>query len=183
MANGLFIRAGAYVFALAVLLLVCRLKRLPLRDTLGLYVPKTREALLYSFFFICLVTVGEWFASILGLSPAAKWHAASHTAMAIRILSIVVLAPAMEELLFRGLLYTQINKTRLKAMGAIALPALLFTAAHYDKQLTAATYVLLVQIFIDGVYFGLIRYKTNSTLLTIVLHAAGNSFAVFQRMT
>ncbi len=182
MSSGLLARAGGYLLALAVLLLVCRLKRLPLRETLGLYLPKTRDALLYSFLFACLAAGSEWLGSTLGLPAVTRWQPVSLGTTAIRLLAMVILAPVTEELVFRGLLYTKIEETRLRAAGAIVLPALLFAAAHYDKQLGAVTGVALLLILVDGLYLGLVRCRTNSTPLTIALHAAANGFAAFQRM-
>jgi uncharacterized protein len=178
MTAGVPIRAAAYVFAIATTLLVCRLKQLPLRDTLALKLPSTRQAFLYSFLFIVLAAMGEWLATTLGVPAVAKWPVSTLATLVARVVTIVVLAPAAEELLFRGLLYTQISKTPLGAAGAIVLPAVLFAAAHYDKGSGAAVYLL---ILIDGLYCGFVRFKTDSTLLTLCLHSIGNAFAVVQR--
>src|SRR5678815_898988 len=113
MTTSLFIRAAMYVLAVAILLLVCRLKRLPLRDTLGLYSPGVPDAMLYSLIFVSLAAAGEWLTSHLGAAQVEKWPAATSTTLAMRAVAIVVLAPISEELIFRGMFYTQIRKTLL----------------------------------------------------------------------
>jgi membrane protease YdiL (CAAX protease family) len=180
MTTGLLIRASIYVALVVATLVVCRVNQLPLRDTLGLRIPSTGEVLLYSFLFVCLAATGEWLASPLGVAPVEKWRAATVPALVMLAITIVVLAPLAEELLFRGMLYARISRTSLGSLGAIALPAVLFTAAHYDKDATGVGIYLLV--LVDGLYFGFVRYRTNSTVLTMVLHAAGNGYAVIQRM-
>jgi uncharacterized protein len=182
MIGQLLIRMTGYVVALAVVLAVCRLRRLPLRETLGLHLPRWRAAVLYSVVFVCLAAGWEWLAGSLGQPPVARWTDTHVAALLLRAFAIVILAPVVEELVFRGLLYTQLNKTPLKAVGAIVLPALLFAAAHFDKPVAVVAYAALAQTFVDGLYFGLVRFKTNSTLLTIALHAGSNAVAVLQRM-
>lgn len=37
-------------------------------------------------------------------------------------------------------------------------------------------------IAVDGVFFGLARYRTGSVLTPILLHSLGNAYAVAQRL-
>ena len=181
MIRATLIRATAYVLACAVAVVACRLKRLPLRSTLGLYLPSRNQALVYSLLFAALVGLEEWSLSSSGLVPAGKWHA-DELGVLVRVLSMVVVAPVAEELIFRGLLYTRLSKTPLREVGAIAVQAFFFAACHYDRSLHGAESLALLQVLADGLYFGLVRYRTNSTLLTIALHAGGNGLAAIQRI-
>src|SRR5947209_6435182 len=96
--SSLLIRSATYLFAIVVLLLACRLRRLPPRDTLGLHVPSARSAVLYSFLFVCLAVTSEWLGRTLGIPPAEKWREATLPSLVIGLLSIVVVAPVAEEL-------------------------------------------------------------------------------------
>jgi membrane protease YdiL (CAAX protease family) len=129
-----------------------------------------------------LVGLEEVALRFLGAAGVSKWSGGA-LAIVLRILGLVVFAPAAEEVVFRGLMYSQIRKTRLKVPGAIIIPALLFAASHFSKPLAgSALYLGLLQILIDGLYFGLVRFKTNSTVLTFGLHALGNAVAALQRI-
>lgn len=78
--------------------------------------------------------------------------------MLIRGIGIVILAPISEELMFRGLLFWRIKNSKLKTIGAIIIPAILFSAIHiqYSELLTLGI------IFIDGLFYGLARHFSKS---------------------
>jgi membrane protease YdiL (CAAX protease family) len=46
----------------------------------------------------------------------------------LRVLGIVLVAPVAEELIFRGALFTQLERTRLRAGGAVAVTAIALAA-------------------------------------------------------
>ncbi len=192
-----FVHVLGSLAAVTILLLVCRARKLPLRETLGLYLPNISQAALYGSIFVVLAICGEWALTRLQLNDIEKWNFDLVTTIT-RIIGACLLAPIAEELIFRGMLFTRISKTRLGVVGAIVIPAIIFTAAHLNQEyidsftatvthlgavsLQGASFLVLGQMLVDGLFYGWVRHRTNSTILTIALHAAGNTYAVLQRV-
>lgn len=84
--------------------------------------------------------------------------------------TVAILAPLTEELLFRGLLQKSLSH-RLPQYGAIILSALIFAAIHFDL------YAFPV-LFVMGAVFGYIYYRTGSLRVTILLHMINNAAAL-----
>ncbi|WP_461205513.1 lysostaphin resistance A-like protein [Clostridium sp. DL1XJH146] len=81
-------------------------------------------------------------------------------------LCIVILAPIMEELLFRGLILKGFLK-HYSYKKAIFLSSLLFGIMHFNPwQFLAAT--------LAGIFIGWCYYKTNSLLICIISHSFFN---------
>lgn len=81
-----------------------------------------------------------------------------------------VLAPAAEELYFRGALFGWL-RGRLRAPLAAVIASAIFAAAHLSPT-------LLPLLFSLGLGATLIYHRTGSTLNSFVLHASQNTFAV-----
>jgi uncharacterized protein len=86
------------------------------------------------------------------------------------LVTIAVVAPLLEEILFRGLLQNSLSK-RLPAWAAIALSALVFGAMHMDLY-------AMPPLVIMGAIFGVIYHLTGSLRVTIVLHMINNAAAL-----
>jgi membrane protease YdiL (CAAX protease family) len=128
--------------------------------------------------FIVLVVIEEWLSNAWGLSKPEPWSVKYHgITKVIRVVALVLIAPISEELVFRGMLYHLLSTTPLRDVGAILITALVFAAFHY--QYSAKEGLLILG---DGLFFGIVRYSTGSTLLTIALHMLGNSYAAYQRL-
>jgi membrane protease YdiL (CAAX protease family) len=83
---------------------------------------------------------------------------------------LAVLAPLVEELIFRGLLYGWIAG-RWGTFAAWMVSSLAFAAAHYEP----AHIVLVLPL---GFFFGWLRRRTDSLLPSLVSHIFNNGFAV-----
>jgi membrane protease YdiL (CAAX protease family) len=81
-----------------------------------------------------------------------------------------VLAPIVEELVFRGLLYGWIAG-RWGTMPAFIVSSLAFALAHWDP----AHVVLVLPL---GFLFGWLRRRTDSLLPSTVAHILNNGFAL-----
>ena len=88
------------------------------------------------------------------------------------IISVIIVAPIIEEFLFRGFLYSQLARTRLGGWGSVCLSSLLWTIIHFQYEP-----LILMVLFIFGIFLGYIRMAYNSLALPIALHAVNNSFA------
>lgn len=91
------------------------------------------------------------------------------------LVAVAVLAPAFEEIAFRG--FCLGGLARLGPLAAIGLSSLLFTAIHLQYDLFDLTGVLAL-----GALFGAARWQSGSTLLAIGLHAVHNSVASLQAL-
>jgi uncharacterized protein len=89
----------------------------------------------------------------------------------LRFLTVAVLAPLVEELLFRGLLQNAFMH-HMRPGYAIALAAFLFALVHMQPLATPELMVL-------GAAFGYLYYKTGSLRLTILLHMVNNAAALY----
>lgn len=85
------------------------------------------------------------------------------------ILTTVVLAPIMEETLFRGLIQGAICR-RDGATKAILISALLFGVFHFIPQQA-------INAFFVGIILGYIYFRTGSLLTVIIIHALNNAMA------
>ncbi len=95
---------------------------------------------------------------------------AEETSFQVLILMVVfgaLIAPVIEELLFRGFLQTTLYKY-LGRWKSIVISSFLFSAVHLN------VYVIL-QIFILGLFLGYAFDKTRSLITTITIHAIHNS--------
>jgi membrane protease YdiL (CAAX protease family) len=84
--------------------------------------------------------------------------------------SIVLLAPLAEEVLFRGLLFGALQKW-LTARGTIILTAAIFALVHMQ-----AAY--FVPIFLLGLILGWARHKSGSLAVPMLLHVLNNGFSL-----
>ena len=87
--------------------------------------------------------------------------------------AVVVAAPVVEEILFRGFLYRGLAESpRLGPGMAIGITALGWAALHVQYDLYG-----IATVYLMGLYLGLVRHLSGSTLLTILLHVLANAVA------
>ena len=98
----------------------------------------------------------------------------SFAMLTLILTTICVVAPIMEELTFRGWLYSKIKLTKLGNIGALIITSVIFTVIHtqYDNPVT------LVFLFSLGLLLGFVRYKTNNISYAIAIHILFNSLAM-----
>jgi membrane protease YdiL (CAAX protease family) len=93
-------------------------------------------------------------------------------ALAMYWITLAVTAPVFEEIIFRGFLMRGWSESRIGAMGAVALSSLAFAVVHVQYNLPTMTMVLGL-----GLVLGLMRWRSGSTTLTIMLHMTWNLVA------
>lgn len=88
----------------------------------------------------------------------------------LAVLSIAVIAPLAEEIVFRGYIFRAVEN---KAGGyvAIILTALAFAILHFSP-------VLFIPIFLMGLAMGWVRERTGSIVPSLIFHSANNLSAV-----
>lgn len=88
-----------------------------------------------------------------------------------QILSVIILGPILEEILFRGIFLRGLL-VRYSSVKAILISSICFAIIHINP----------CQIFsalVFGLFFGYIFYKTRSLLYTAVLHCIANTIIIF----
>jgi membrane protease YdiL (CAAX protease family) len=85
-------------------------------------------------------------------------------------LVVTTLAPVLEELLFRGYLFTAWRHTRLGLPGTLLLTSALFVGLHANQY----HWVHLTFVFMLAAILGLSREKTGSIWVPVILHGANN---------
>lgn len=85
-------------------------------------------------------------------------------------LAIGLGAPLMEELLFRGFLQSALAQTRLGFAGATVLTTSAWAALHWGYS-----FVGLLEVFLIGLYFSWLLWRTGSLWPPLICHALYNS--------
>ncbi len=85
------------------------------------------------------------------------------------ILMLVILAPVMEEVLFRGILLEAV-RSKYSSGRAIVVSALMFGVIHFIPQ-------QVVNAFVIGLILGYIYVRTDSLWPVIIIHALNNAMA------
>jgi membrane protease YdiL (CAAX protease family) len=87
------------------------------------------------------------------------------------ILTTVIVAPLIEELLFRGFLQKVLEESWADITKAILVTSLFFALVHLNPY-------WIVQIYLLGMLLGYLSWRTNSIIPGIILHGLNNGFAV-----
>ena len=98
-------------------------------------------------------------------------------ALWLLVIAFCIAAPVSEELFARGFLYRGWSESVLGPAGGILLSAMVWTALHLQYD-----WFFFGEVFSIGLLLGYLRYRFNSTWLTIVLHGLNNLAAVVQTM-
>ena len=88
------------------------------------------------------------------------------------LFDIIILAPLLEELMFRGFLFEGIRYTKLKNTGAIIITSLIWALMHTQYDLYG-----IFSIFLSGLLLGYSRVKSKSIFTPIVIHIVSNVIA------
>jgi uncharacterized protein len=96
-------------------------------------------------------------------------------ALWLLVAAFCVAAPVSEELLARGFLYRGWSESFLGPVGAVILSSVVWTALHLQYD-----WFFFGEVFSIGLLLGYLRYRTNSTWLTIFVHGLNNMAATLQ---
>ena len=147
-----------------------RRRKIDLSKNLGLY-HFNRNALIYSLVaYLILYLVLTAYSYAFQISPPEEFiKLMQATPFVLNFLMVVIGAPIVEELLFRGFLFSQLKTTKLGINGSIILTSLIWTSIHLQYDL-----FLLIPIFLLGLLLGYLMHKYNSLYLVIIVHAVHN---------
>ncbi len=89
-------------------------------------------------------------------------------------IAVVIFAPLVEELLYRGMLLSWLRRV-MPAWGAVAISALVFAGVHL---LDPNAWLVVPGLFLIGLALGYVALRTGSLGLPIMLHAGVNFTAM-----
>src|SRR3954469_10688128 len=169
---------------LAVLWLATRMARVPFADYLALRRTSWTDLAIGVVALIVLVVGWDLLSRMLGreISPGFMVEvlksAQADGALWLLVLAFAVAAPVTEELMVRGFLYRGWSESAVGPTGAIVLSSLVWTAMHaqyYD-------WFLFSEVMSIGLVLGVMRWRSNSTWLTIIMHGLNNFAATLQTL-
>jgi membrane protease YdiL (CAAX protease family) len=143
----------------------------------GLYWPTARDVLVGTASILGVLALAGIAASLLGMETPAfagdTFGSAAETGfLPAYVLAFAVLAPVQEELLFRGFFYRGFAP----AVGPI--PAIVLLSAVWAVFHVQYNWFFVGEIFVMGLAFGVLRWRSGSLPLTIGLHMAVNGLAM-----
>jgi len=156
------------------------LKPFPLRTLLVIPVSYfTQSAALASFTTVLLPTLPAVQAYSTSLDP---YFEPSGVAIGLAMLSMVVMAPFVEEILFRGFLFTGF-RSYIGPVGAAVITAVLFSLSHtfpvfFPFSLNLSP-IQAVSTFLAGLVWAGMRHDSDSVFPSMLAHAAWNFFIGF----
>jgi membrane protease YdiL (CAAX protease family) len=167
---------------LGVLAFVVRASRVSVSEYLGLRWPRWRD---FGIGVAALATVLLATGVVAGLSGQETpefmgdtYNSAKVAGMLpLLMVSFVFLGPLQEELLFRGFFFRGFVPT-LGAWPTIILTSAVWAFTHVQYQ-----WFFVGEIFVLGLVFGWLRWRSGSTILTTLLHAAVNGMALVEVAT
>lgn len=89
------------------------------------------------------------------------------------VIAVVVAAPIVEEVVFRGFLLKGFANSFLGVHGAVVLTSLLWAVIHGQYE-----FIYLFMIFLIGIVFGYARVMTNSLYIPMIMHGLMNFWSV-----
>ena len=169
--------AGLIAMPMAIFFILWRMKKrkIPVSELGSLEIQ--RKPLYLSIFLLALFLIfEELYFYLLGIEmPESFIEFMLAEPILLGFISVVVVAPIIEEFLFRGFLHSQLRRSALKDWGAIAVSSLVWTAIHFQYEIG-----ILFFLFLFGLFLGFLRFKYGSLLIPIVLHAINNLLSFLQ---
>jgi uncharacterized protein len=159
----------------AVLMLAVRLRGAGVAEYLGLVWPRMRALSIGIVGIFIIIAVTDALLFVSGRAIVSPFQLVSYTTAAqegwlpLMWLATVIVAPAGEEIMFRGFLFRGWVSSRRSAWIVVPLISLLWTGLHLQYD-----WVGMLEIFVAGLFLGWVRWGSGSTLLTFVLHALFN---------
>jgi len=142
--------------------------RIPVGNTVLIAVAAVVAATAFNYIYATYIIPGmpmqDEMAKLLASIPRTPLN------VGVGLLAIAIIAPLIEELLFRGLLQRSLMHY-VPAWAAIALSAFTFALVHMQPLAMPALMAL-------GAAFGFIYHKTGSLRMTIILHMVNNTLAL-----
>lgn len=153
---------------------------------IGLIKPRFRDIAYaltgYAIYFVCyfiIILIAGHFSHLLNVDQPQKlgFDGASGKQLYLVFISLVLLPPIAEEIMFRGFLFTSLRR-KFKLRYAVILTSLLFGIAHLEFGNGAPLlWVAALDTFTLSCVLCNLRERSNSLWPSIMLHALKNTVA------
>ena len=182
--SGLFLSIAAIVTAvpvigLSVLFAYIR-KNISISQYLALKPLAFRQILKWCLFLVIFAVCNDTLTIILGKPIVPDWimdACKSAGFMPLLLFAIIVVAPVMEEMFFRGFLFKGLKHSKLGPIGATILTALVWSVLHTQYDIYG-----IGSIFAGGLLLGYARIKSGSIYAPLAMHALMNLIASIQAL-
>jgi len=161
---------------LAVIALLSAVRRdLSIRDYLAIVPPSPKQAAGWMLGMVAVTGAGQLALNVSGFEPAVNYGRLIYETAPLvwLLLGVCVAAPVLEEMWMRGFLYGGLAASSVGPLGAILLTTVLFTLMHTHYE-----WPFLLTVLALGLYLGIVRWRTGSTVLAILCHATANLYYV-----
>jgi hypothetical protein len=160
---------------IAVIWLAVRLAKVDTVDYLALRWPAQRYVTIGLVLLVGLIALSDILLYVSGRDLVTPFQLQSYTSaraegwLPAMLFAAIVVAPAGEEILFRGFLFQGFVRSERTAWPAIVVISLLWAALHIQYDWAG-----MLQIFVIGLFLGWMRWRSGSLLLTFFLHGLFN---------
>lgn len=161
--------AQAIYIMLAILVL--RIKKNNIKNTYGLNSVSYKEYLLPVLAAFCFSSFSNILQSVAPIPQELIGGMSDDMEKSVVafVLSVFIIAPIVEEFVFRALIMTKLRK-EFNVTTSIIVSAILFALIHF----MAGSIVIVVHAFLGGIIFSLAYMKTKSLFPAIIAHIFGN---------
>jgi len=159
----------------AILVLAVRLKGADIVDYLALIWPRWRDITIGIVGIALIIVATDAFLFLSGRAIVSQFQVESYITagpegwLVPLWLATILVAPAGEEVLFRGFLFRGFIRSPRAAWPGIVVISALWALPHVQYDWTG-----VLEIFIAGLFLGWVRWRGGSVLLTFLLHGLFN---------
>ena len=165
-----------------VLAWVARRRGWQAADYLGWVVPEPRDAAVTLALIVALILVFHALDYVLDRSDLVssfqinRYRSAREAGGLVMLwIAWVAAAPLGEEIMFRGFLYRGWARSPRAVVPAVVVISALWAILHVQYD-----WLVILQIFLDGLALGWARWRSGSTTLTFAMHAFHNTWALVE---
>lgn len=177
--NGFYLSIGiifsAWVGSLIIAAVVLLRKNISLKGYLAIKQVSLKTYALWMV--IGLLFLACWQGiSVVMEQPGSEWMLETYeTAEYLPLLwvAIIIAAPLIEELFFRGFLFEGLRDSRIGAIGAVLVTSIVWAAIHVQYEMFQ-----MVMIGTLGVLLGIAKIKTRSLYIPLAMHSLNNLIAM-----
>jgi CAAX protease family protein len=167
--------------SVAILLLAVRLAKADAADYLALHWPNQRDVILGLGVLVGIIALSDALLYLSGHALVTPFQTQSYSTaltegwLPAMLFAAIIVAPAGEEIMFRGFLFRGLVRSERAAWPAIVVISLLWAGLHIQYDWTG-----ILQIFVIGLFLGWMRWRSGSILLTFLLHTLFNLEGTFE---
>jgi len=180
--NGLVLAVATLISApvcTALIVGLAKMRRsLSVKAYLGLHRPTPQQLALWSMITVVVMFTVDFVKSQINREIIPTFttdiYKTAHF-LPLLYIAVVVMAPVFEEIFFRGFMFKGLLASRLGVVGAILIPAILWSSIHLQYDIYDIT-----GLFIFGLLLGVAQWRTGSIYVAIVMHALNNLIAMVQ---